>query len=519
MIAQLPRMVALNVTGALVSFLALILGASPRANASEGTSASATKPGTVPPITIQIQTPDRKPLSNVMVVCVGPSVKATLNGTSIEGGSERMQTDTEGRFRLTLNGTNLVVAVAAGVGFNLSQSRDLTNNATIIVEPWGRIEGVRMNGNRPVANDRLCWELNWDCIGRELWSRLLMDQQTTTDAQGRFAFEHVPPTEIVLRELHQPQRKENQTDFSITLQYIEIEPGETKDVRLVTAGRTVVGRLVFIGDLVNNLDLTSGFAGIRLPAQTHFKMPIVPREFDQSSKRIKWWHDFWFSTDAGRRYIQDQLTTRVFDIQPDGSFRTEMVAPGEYEAWGGIYQEDGKRVAMVEKMSIVIPEFGNDADKIPYDMGQVKLQPEMKLKRGDSAPDFAVKTLDDQSLQLSDFRGKYVLLDFWATWCGPCVAEIPNLKATYDEFGKDGRLVMISLSQDSDQAAPKEFARNRGIAWTQGFLGDGSKDKVGQSYGVYGIPAIFLIGPDGKVVAANLRGAKIKETVSAALAH
>ncbi len=123
-----------------MSFLALILDASPRAIANEGATEAPTKLGTVPVVKIQVQTPDGKPLPNVTVVSVGPSAKATLNGTSIEGGSERMLTDNEGRFRLALNGTNLVVAVAAEAGFNLSQSRDLTNNSTIIVRPWGRIE-------------------------------------------------------------------------------------------------------------------------------------------------------------------------------------------------------------------------------------------------------------------------------------------------------------------------------------------------------------------------------------------
>lgn len=141
------------------------------------------------------------------------------------------------------------------------------------------------------------------------------------------------------------------------------------------------------------------------------------------------------------------------------------------------------------------------------------------LKPGDVAPDFVTTTVDGRTLKLADFRGKYVLLDFWATWCRPCVAETPNLKAVYDTFGKDDRFMMVSLSLDADPSKAKKFMQNHDIGWPQVVVSR-SDDKWMQKYGYgRGIPMIFLIGPDGRLLATDLRGAKIKEVVAAALAR
>jgi thiol-disulfide isomerase/thioredoxin len=136
---------------------------------------------------------------------------------------------------------------------------------------------------------------------------------------------------------------------------------------------------------------------------------------------------------------------------------------------------------------------------------------------GDPAPPLVAKTLDGEPLALGDYRGKYVLLDFWATWCTPCVAEIPHLKGVYEAFGKDERFVMIGLSLDEEIEAPRRFVKDRDIPWVQVFLGGGAESSVARHYGVESIPATFLIGPDGKVIARDVRGEKLKEVVSQAL--
>ncbi|OJW19978.1 MAG: hypothetical protein BGO49_10675 [Planctomycetales bacterium 71-10] len=138
-------------------------------------------------------------------------------------------------------------------------------------------------------------------------------------------------------------------------------------------------------------------------------------------------------------------------------------------------------------------------------------------KVGAVAPAFEATTLDDKPLSLGDFAGKYVLLDFWATWCGPCLGEMPHIRAAYDEFGKDGRLAVVSLSLDDAIDAPRKFQEERKLPWTVGWAKGGIASGPNAAYGVRAIPALFLIGPDGKVVDRGMRGEGIKQTVAKAL--
>lgn len=176
----------------------------------------------------------------------------------------------------------------------------------------------------------------------------------------------------------------------------------------------------------------------------------------------------------------------------------------------------GERIGTATR-TFDVPEMPGGRSDEPLDLGPVEPTLATRLAVGDAAPAFEAKTLDGGSLRLEDYRGKYVLLDFGATWCGPCRGETPYLKAAHEAFGADDRLAMVGLSLDAGPEAPKKYVADQGLGWTQGFLGDWSSTDVPGRFGVRGIPSIWLIGPDGKVVAKDLRGERIRAAVAEAL--
>ena len=101
----------------------------------------------------------------------------------------------------------------------------------------------------------------------------------------------------------------------------------------------------------------------------------------------------------------------------------------------------------------------------------------------------------------------------------PCLAEMPNMKSAFDAGRGDGRFAMVSLSVDEKAADAERYVRKNGLGWTQAFLPGAWESPVVKAYGVRSIPMVVLIGPDGKVVATDLRGDGIKAAVTAALAR
>ena len=130
-----------------------------------------------------------------------------------------------------------------------------------------------------------------------------------------------------------------------------------------------------------------------------------------------------------------------------------------------------------------------------------------KTQEGMLAPDFTQLDVNGKPVKLSDFRGKYVLLDFWASWCGPCRRENPNVVKAYNDFKAKGFEVLgVSLDKPEDRGKWLEAIQKDGLSWTQVSDLKVWDNEAAKLYDVNAIPMNFLIDPDGKIIAKYLRG-------------
>ena len=140
---------------------------------------------------------------------------------------------------------------------------------------------------------------------------------------------------------------------------------------------------------------------------------------------------------------------------------------------------------------------------------QISISKKSSLRVGQMAPDFNSVDQFGQMISLSKLRGKIVLLDFWATWCGPCIEELPNIEKVYAEF-RDKDLVVVGINLDKDPQKFRDFIESRGVLYHQ--IHD-DKEEIAKAYAVHAIPAIFLVNSQGIIVGKELRGKRLRNIV------
>ncbi|MEO0787512.1 MAG: TlpA disulfide reductase family protein, partial [Bacteroidota bacterium] len=191
----------------------------------------------------------------------------------------------------------------------------------------------------------------------------------------------------------------------------------------------------------------------------------------------------------------------------------------QFYAMGGAFAAlmQAKNSITVQWADMMIERF---ADSQPSAIAQLRRQMETATTflPGFEAPELEGQSPEGETIKLSDLRGQYVLLDFWASWCGPCRRENPNVVRVYNEYHERGfEILGVSLDNNADRW--KAAIEQDGLSWQHMSDLGGWRSAHARAYGVTSIPETILLDPDGKIVARGLRGpaleAKLAEVLGA----
>jgi len=430
------------------------------------------------PLKRRVTGTDGAPVAGASVYLCTPSDGLYLRNGRVasEFAGPFAETDADGAFELSPERPPFLVVVLSSDGCVLLSSDEAERGGDVTVLPWATLRGNVRLGEAAVRNRAFRMAL----VFRDSAApNPLFEYQSRTDDEGHFEIGRLPALECrgVLDFV-----MEDGSSVQWPTEILALRPGESAQLTVGGGGHVVAG----------SIPLPEESVAARGPSRM---CTMYVQE-----------------TPSGPDFRGAVFLAGV-PVSGDGSFRFPDVPPGQYVASVSLPKPapaDGERTDFGSlEVAFEVPprETGRPADVI--DLGEVGSIVEYALDVGAPVPGFAAHLIDGTPVSLDSYAGKVLLVDVWATWCGPCLGETPFLKKLHDEFGDDERFAMLGVSLDSSKDDLTQYIDREKIPWPQIYCGEVPGLDLPLTWGVDGIPAIFLIGPDGRLLAQHLRGEAI----------
>jgi RNA polymerase sigma factor (sigma-70 family) len=462
-------------------------------------------PSALEPVRGKVLSPAGAAVEGAEVMLAQTSAPVAMYGPP-RGGVLVVHTGADGAFEFPPRGDATAVVVRADGGFAQITVPQLQAQGKIQITPWGRIDGMLRISGQPKGNQLI--ELSRFGGTLEGWNtyHIMHEARTRTDASGRFAFDKTlafGANDPGVLEVHWVPES---ADESGRWAKVRVTPGQTAHVTIGGTGATLIGHIT---------------APKAVPAFHGMLQSVMPSPQTQPTTRPA-------------APVEESIHPIRFAVAADGSFRVEDVPPGKYvlDLRSSITSDERyvqEDLAIVTRMV----EVSSDAvaAATPINLGNLIAGMIATIAPGEQAPDIAALPIDgvgDMPLHLSDFRGKYVLLHIGYGEEQNGWASIATMKAIYDRFATDGRLVMLELVPATQNDAARQYRDANALPWTIARTGSdryatATRSATQSTVGV--IPSLylstpmrlFLIGPDGKLLTKRAEARSMYAAIDHAL--